>query len=48
MDVDEVYLIDLPQWEDSITGLGFEKEINYNTLEWKILPSPGIKPSGIP
>ncbi|CAG8637333.1 13666_t:CDS:2, partial [Gigaspora rosea] len=31
MDIDKVYLIDLPQWEDSTTGLRFEEEITYNT-----------------
>ncbi|CAG8531237.1 5773_t:CDS:2 [Gigaspora rosea] len=31
MDVDEVYLIDSPQWGDSITGLRFEEEINHTS-----------------
>src|SRR5260363_3384 len=35
MDIDEVYLIDLPQWGDSITGLEFEEEIDHEAAPWE-------------
>ncbi|RIB28118.1 hypothetical protein C2G38_2158776 [Gigaspora rosea] len=35
MDIDEVYLIDIPQWGDPVIGLEFEEEIGQETSTWK-------------
>ncbi|CAG8688469.1 5598_t:CDS:2, partial [Gigaspora rosea] len=35
MDIDEVYLIDIPRWVDLVTGLEFEEEIGQETSSWE-------------
>ncbi|CAG8727991.1 11164_t:CDS:2, partial [Gigaspora rosea] len=35
IDIDEVYLIDIPRWGDPVTDLEFEEEIGQETSIWE-------------